>query len=233
MVLTEYRNIFKGVPKNKLSKQEKRLVDACASGKEDFTDDEFETLKEVAVRYKSVKDIEADEILDNVDEIVKTIKTEEDLIALLDKEENYPELTINLHIGSEIYQTRFEVLPMTDSSKLQEIENQAGLFADFDAKERTIITKGNSNPNSLTREEKEVYENLIRQINEKSYKNSDNMILSFLANQLKIKDIPFNYEQNLKLWKKVNMNVRVMVFYRIQDMLGLTDVTSEELFPSS
>ena len=233
VLLSEYCSIFKAVPFDKLSKKEKRLADQCTSGRMDFSEKEMETLKNIAIRYQSVKDFKADEILDNVDEIVKTIKTEEDLIAILDKEESKQELIVNLRINGETYRTCFEVLPMRDSSKLQELENQAGLFADFDARERNLVTKGNNNPKSLTLEEKEVYENLVNKINEKSYANSDNMILVFLANQLKIKDIPFNYEQNLKLWSKVDLNVRVMVFYRVQDMLGLNDITPEELFPTS
>ena len=231
-LLKEYRGIFKVVPLKKLRKHEKSLVKRCLNGEQNFTDEELEILRRVAVKYQSAKDIEAEEILDNVDAVIKTIKTEKDLINLLNKEEKGQELLVNLPIYDETYQICFEVLPIRDSSKLQEMEAHAQLFSDFSLKDRNIFQKGENNPEQLTDEEKEVYQTLLEKINDKAFTNSEELIMSVLCNQLKIKDIPFNYEQNKALWEKVQINIKTAVFLRVQDMLGLGDFDLKDLFPT-
>ena len=232
-LLMEYQGIFKVVPLKRLPEYKRELVQRCLDGETNFSNKEMETLKKVAVQYQSAKDIEAEEILDNVDAVVKTIKTEKDLIALLEKEEEGQELLVNLPVYDETYRICFEVLPICDSSKLQEMEVHAQLFSDFSLKDRNIFQKGESNPKQLTKEEKEVYQTLLKKINDKAFVNSEELIISVLCNQLKIKGIPFNYEQNKELWKKVQVNVKTAIFFKVQDMLGLGDFDLKELFPSS
>ncbi len=231
-LLKEYRGIFKVVPLKKLTKRQKKLVRRCLDGDENFTDEELEVLRRLAVKYQSAKDIEAEEILDNVDAVVKTIKTEKDLIELLNKEEKGQELLVNLPVYGETYQICFEVLQIRDSSKLQEMEAHAQLFSDFSLKDRNIFQKGENNPEQLSEEEKEVYQTLLEKINDKAFTNSEELIMSVLCNQLKIKGIPFNYEQNKALWEKVQVNIKTAVFLRVQNMLGLGDFDLEDLFPT-
>ncbi len=232
-LLMEYQGIFKVVPLKRLPEHKRELVQRCLDGETNFSNKEMETLKKVAVQYQSAKDIEAEEILDSVDAVVKTIKTEKDLINLLNKEEKGQELLVNLPVYDETYQICFEVLPIRDSSKLQEMEAHAQLFSDFSLKDRNIFQKGENNPEQLTKEEKEVYQTLLEKINDKAFTNSEELIMNILCNQLKIKDIPFNYEQNRALWEKVQINVKTAVFLRVQNMLGLNDFNMEDLFPAT
>ena len=232
-LLMEYQGIFKVVPLKRLPEHKRKLVQRCLDGETNFSNKEMETLKQVAVQYQSAKDIEAEEILDNVDAVVKTIKTEKDLIALLEKEEEGQELLVNLPVYDETYQICFEVLPIRDSSKLQEIEAHAQLFNDFSLKDRNIYQKGENHPEQLTQEEREVYLTLLEKINDKAFVNSEKLIMTVLCNQLKIKDIPFNYEQNKALWEKVQINIKTAIFFRVQDMLGLGNFDMNDLFPAT
>ena len=230
--LHEYKKIFESIPLKKLSKKEKRLVKSCLDGNTDFTDDEMEILAEVVARYgEAVKESNATELLENQEKVIDTINTERELLDLLEKEQGHQELTVDLPFKCGKKRVTFEVLPINDSRALTTLEAHASIFDDFTVEEKNFFNKAQNNPDNLTKEELDVYNHLLKRLNDNALNNSEEMIIELLSHQLKIKGQDLNVETNRRIWGMMKFNVKMAIFLRIEDMLGLKDFDTNELFP--
>lgn len=231
--LQKYKEIFECVPLQKLSKNEKRLVKQVLSDKNDFTDKEWSTLEGVVSRYgEAVEKVDASTLLENQEKVIETIHTEHELLDLLEQEQSNHYLTVDLPLQSGKHRVTFEVLPISDSRALTTLESHASLFNDFTVEEKNLFNNGQNNPESLTQAETEVYEALVERLNNNALANSEEMIIELLSHQLKIKDTTsVNVETNKKIWSKMPFNVKMAIFLRVEDLLGLNDFDTEELFP--
>lgn len=228
----EYNKVFQNIPLKKLSKREKRLVRDCLDGKKDFTEDELEVLAGVVKRYgEIVEESEITELLENQQKVIDTINTEKELLDLLEKEQGHQELTVDLPFNTGKKRVTFEVLPINDSRALTTLESHASLFDDFTVEEKNFFNKAQNNPEKLTEDELDVYNHLLERLNNNALNNSEEMIIELLSHQLKIKGQALNVEMNRRIWDMMKFNVKMAVFIRVEDMLGLKDFDTSELFP--
>ena len=56
------------------------------------------------------------------------------------------------------------------------------------------------------------------------------MIIELLSHQLQIGE-QLDVETNRRIWERMPFNVKMAVFIRVEEMLGLKDFQTEELFP--
>lgn len=232
-VLNKYNEVFRSIPLDKLEYKKQVLVKDCLTGRKDFSDSEMDKLASVVRKYgQAVQDIEATEYLSNQEKVIDTIQTEKDLLDLLEKEQVEHELSVNLPTQSGTKLVTFEVLPITDSRALTTLEAHASLFDDFSMDERNFFQKAQQDPDSLSTEEREVYEHLLTRLNDNALANSEEMIVELLSHQLRIKGQELDLEVNRRIWKLMRFNVKMAIFMKVEEILGLKDFDTEDLFRS-
>lgn len=228
--LQKYKRVFESVPLQKLSKNEKRLVKQVLNDNNSFTEKEWGILEGVITRYgEAVEKVDSTTLIENQEKVIQTIQTEHDLLDLLEQEEAGQYLTVDLPFRDGKHRVTFEVLPISDSRALTTLESHASLFNDFTVEEKNLFNKGQQE--TLNEAEQEVYEQLMERLNNNALANSEEMIIELLSHQLKIKDTKLNVETNRKIWSLMKFNVKMAVFLRVEEMLGLNDFDTEELFP--
>lgn len=230
-LLEKYKTIFRNVPLSKLSKKAKRLVKSCLNDKTDFTDEEMAILASVVQKYgKAVQDSKVSDVLENQEKVISTINSEHELLDLLEKESSDQFLTVDLPLKDGKHRVTFQVLPITDSRAITTLETHANLFNDFSVEEKNIFNQGQNNLKDLSEAEIEVYNHLLERLNNNALANSEEMIIELLSHQLQIGDT-LDVETNKKIWIKMPFNIKMGVFMRVEEMLGLKDFDTKELFP--
>ena len=230
-LLEKYKSIFQNVPLNKLSKKAKRLVKDCLNDKTDFTDPEMDVLAGVVQKYgKAIHDSKVADVLENQEKVISTIKSEHELLDLLEKESCDQFLTVDLPLKDGKHRVVFKVLPITDSRAITTLETHANLFNDFSVEEKNIFNQGQNNLEDLSEVEKDVYNNLLKRLNDNALANSEEMIIELLSHQLQIGDT-LDVKTNKQIWNKMPFNIKMGVFMRVEEMLGLKDFDTKELFP--
>ena len=233
-LLDKYKETFEGVPIDKLSSVEKPLVHRCLNDDKDFTDNELAILKKVIEKYGGpVKDLNAKELLTNTDQLMSTIKTEQQLLDLVEKEKEGRDLKVNLPFRDGIHPVTFTVLPPTDSRAIQTMMTHTELFTDFNDKERKIYNKGQEDRSKLNKVEKEVYDNLVQRIMKKTNNDWESTINELLTYQLTIKGRELNREVNRKIWENMNIFVKTAICFKVKDILDFEGMDSEDLFPAA
>ena len=230
-LLEKYKTIFRNVPLDKLSKKAKRLVKSCLNDKTDFTDEEMDVLAGVVQKYgKAVQDSKVSDVLENQEKVISTINSEHELLDLLEKEVSDQFLTVDLPLKDGKHRVTFQVLPITDSRAITTLETHANLFNDFSVEEKNIFNQGQNNLKDLSEAEMDIYNHLLERLNNNALANSEEMIIGLLSHQLQIGDT-LDVETNKKIWCKMPFNIKMGVFMRVEEMLGLKDFDTRELFP--
>ena len=214
------------VPRDDLTKRESEILDKCIA-QEELTTVEIKILKRVLNQYRNYID-QYEDVADGVDKAAKIIKTEQDLLNILDNPEN-KKLRVNLPFGGETYELNFNVAPLTDSRAVQNLQLQIDLFSDLSEKEKMIYSKG-STGKGMNREEQLVYEKLVKRVTEKAQVSQDEMVNKLLSSQLTLEGSDADIDTRLEFWKKFPFTVKMLTFMRVQDILGLSEVDQEALF---
>ena len=229
LTLQKYKEILKVVPQKKLSDKQKNLVRRVLSDDTDFSESEMDTLAKIVKRYgKAVKDSKASELLHNQETVIETIQTEHALLDLLEKEQSDQYLTVDIPLKDGKHRVKFKVLPISDSRALASLEVHANLFNDFTVQEKDLFNRGQQN--QLSEDELDVYQHLLDRLNDNALSNSETMIIELLSHQLQIGE-QLDVETNRRIWERMPFNVKMAVFIRVEEMLGLKDFQTEELFP--
>ena len=227
--LEKYKEVLPAVPQKKLSDKQKKLVERVFSDKNDFSESEMDTLAGIIKKYgKTVKDINASELIKNQESIIDTIQTEHALLDLLEKEQKDQYLTVDIPLKDGKHRVNFKVLPISDSRALTSLEAHTNLFNDFTIKEKDIFNRGQQS--NLSEDELDVYNHLLDRLNDNALSNSETMIIELLSHQLQIGNT-LDVETNRRIWERMPFNVKMAVFIRVEEMLGLKDFQTEELFP--
>ena len=74
---------------------------------------------------------------------------------------------------------------------------------------------------------------LNKQLEKRANENQEEMIITLLANQLKLPNSNASIEERKHFWVKFPFNAKVSIFMKLQEKLGLTEYSNEKLFPTS
>lgn len=223
--------IQKYVPEEDLTKAQIKLLQKCIN-KEDFTDKQFNDLKILLTKYRTLlKKLNPEEKVQSLDDTIKLIESEQAFLDLMDEEqEKY--LTVHLPIKDKIFEFEFEVLPIIDSRVIESIELQVDLFRDFSLEETaTYANASQKDPNERTESEQRIIDKMNQMLSEKLGKQKLKSVDNFLANQLKIKGSEASIEKRKEFWTRFPFNAKFTVFMAVQRRLGLTEVDNRTLFP--
>ena len=196
---------------------------------EELTTVEIKILKKVLNKYREYIKIYED-IGEGIESAVNLIRTEQDLLDILDNQSNHT-LKVNLPYQGKTYNMTFVIEPLNDSRAVSNLQLQLDLFADFNEREKLIYSKG-SNGQGLSREEKLVYDKLVKQVTENAQSSQDIMVNKLLSSQLHIDGSTATIEERQRFWEKFPFTPKMMIFMKVQDKLGLSEISQEELFPT-
>ena len=228
--VSEAEEILDFVPTEDLTKTQQKVLQKCVD-KEDFTDNQLAELKKVLQKYRgALQKISPRETLENYDDAVEILTTEEEFIALMQSDEQRY-LDVNLDINGKKIWITFEILPLNDSRVVEALELNIDLFRDYSADEINTYNKF-AKGEMITEEEASIIAEMNKKIMDKQSSKKINAMDNFLAYQLKIKDSESTVDERLKFWKYFPFNAKASIFLRVQDMLGMTEESNKKLFPN-
>lgn len=219
------------LPLEKLTAKEKEVVTKCINH-DNITDDEFKLLKKTLQKYrKAITKHKPSETIESVEKTIQIIETEQELLDLLDSPE-MKKLLVHLPVNGQIYEMEFEILPLDNSKAIKGIGMQLDLFKDFSNEEAQIYTKAQAGK-ELSIEEQNVLDEMNKEIAKRSNEQQEKIIITLLANQLKLPNSDTDLDGRKKFWEKFPFNAKVSIFMKLQEKLGLTEYSNEKLFPTS
>ena len=227
---TTFRKEAEQIPIERLPPDEQLVVLKCRQGEEP-TPDEFKKLKAVLVRYREhIQKYQPEKTIENAEQVVKIIKTEQELLDILDDPKRH-RLLLHLPLDGQIYEMDFEIKQLDDSRAIQSLQVHLDIFKDYTQEEAQLYAKAQGGAR-LTREEQHIVDKINRELNEKANEQQEEIILTFLANQLRLPDSSQDYEKRVEFWRKFPFNAKYSVWIQLQDRLGLTEEANEKLFPT-
>ena len=125
----------------------------------------------------------------------------------------------------------FEIKQLDDSRAIQSLQVHLDIFKDYTQEEAQLYSKAQTGA-KLTTEEQHIIDRINQELNEKANEQQDEIILTFLANQLRLPESSQDYEKRLEFWRKFPFNAKYSVWIQLQDRLGLTEESNEKLFPT-
>ncbi|MCR5026997.1 MAG: hypothetical protein K6A34_06120 [Methanobrevibacter sp.] len=234
LLKTQYLTECKQLPLDVLEEDEITIVEKCLN-QEELTDEELSYLKEVLYKYReAMKKLDVANVDESVETVRKHIKSEKELLALIDElEENYTlQMIYKLKNGEEVILDLI-VKPLTDSQAISEMQAHANLFKELNTSERVVWGKVMSGQQIFTDEERKLAEHIAEKYEEKEY-DMDYKIAGmreFLARQVEFENASFkSYNQKLKFWNKIEVMTVIDLYNKVRQMLHIDEEKTENLF---
>lgn len=226
---TTFKKEAEQIPIERLPSDEQLVLLKCIN-EEEPTAEEFKKLKEILVRYREyIQKYQPAKTVENAEQVVQIIKTEQELLDILDNP-NRRKLLVHLPVDGRIYEMDFEILQLEDSKAIRSLQVHLDLFKDYTEEEAKLYAKAQKGTR-LTREEQHIVDKITEELNDKANEQQDEIILTFLANQLRLPESTDNYEKRKEFWQKFPFNAKFSVWSQVQDRLGLNEEDNEKLFP--
>lgn len=231
---SQYFTECKQLPLDILEEDELVVVEKCLN-QEELTPDELTFLKKVLYRYReAMKKLDVANTEENVEKVRRHIKSEKELLALIDElEENYTlQMIYKLKNGEEVILDLI-VKPLTDSQAISEMQAHANLFKELNTNERVVWSKVMQGQTIYTEEEKKLAEHIAEKYEEKEY-DMDHKVAGmreFLARQVEFENTTLKtYNQKLKFWNRIEVTTVADLYNKVRQMLHIDEEKVENLF---
>ena len=216
------------LPQENLSDEEKTVVDKCINY-EELTEKEFKLLKKTLVKYrKYIEKYDVEETVESVEKTKKLILTEKDWLDIVDNTHNI--LKVNVPFNGDWYEMEFEVLPLVDSRVVSALQTHINVFKDYSTKELTLFKQAEQGK-EMTPEEQSIVDKMMKEINEKAGEDRIKSMNEFLAAQLKLPNSTEDINTRKEFWEKFPFVTKSSIMLKVEDRLGLSEVSNEQLFP--
>lgn len=219
------------LPYDILSEEDKRIIDKIRDGKaSELSDDEVSRIKQTRMEYDdTLKKYDANQIIESNKMLEEMIGTEQELLDFVYAETD-PIIKMNLPLKGGTKTFEFTVKPLEDSRAVQFLEQHIDIFRDISDEERKIYDKAN-NGGKLNSKEQEVLDHINKKISENQSKSTMENITSLLAAQIE-EPQSLSYEEKLEFWNRFNFILRVQLYSKVMEKLGLTQEFNDNLFPT-
>lgn len=219
------------LPLESLNQEELIVVNKCMA-RQELSDEEFTLLKQTLQKYReAITKYRPTETLEAMEETVKIIRTEKELLDILDDETN-KFLRVHLTYNGNIYEMDFEILPIDDSRIVDYMQMNIDIFKDYSKEETELFVKAQNNE-EITPEEQAIVEKMTIELNAIAGQEKSKMVDGFLASQLRLPESSQDYSERLLFWKKFPFLEKWAIVTKVEDRLGLVERSNEELFPVS
>ena len=234
LLSTQYLEEAKQIPLEILENDdEKGLITKCRMEAE-LSDDELEDLKQLLSKYRgALNKVNPAEIEENVTKTRRIIRSEKELLKLIDNQENYKLQMIYILPDGEEVILDLRVSPLTDSQAINEMQAHLDLFKELNTDERIVWSKAMSGQQIVTPEEKKLAEHVIKKYEETEYDmeaKADKM-REFLARQVEFSETTLeSYNQKLKFWNQIRIETIIDLYNKVRQILQLNEMKTEDLF---
>ena len=210
-----------------LSDYETKLLNKCINHNP-IDDVEFRDLKKLLNDYRPyLEKYKPGETLEAVDKTKRIIQTEQDFLDLVDNTHN--ELHINIPFQGELYPVDLEVLPLDDSRMIKTLSNHVDLFKGLEPDDIVLFNEAQQGK-ELDDKEQAIVDKLTREIEERASESRIESTNELLASQTRIKGSDADYNTRLRFWEKFNFAAKFAISFRVEEILGLNDNVTEQLF---
>ena len=210
-----------------LSNYETKLLNKCINHNP-INDDEFRDLKKLLNDYRPyLEKYKPGETLEAVDKTKRIIQTEQDFLDLVDNTNN--ELHINIPFQGELYPVDLEVLPLDDSRMVKQLSRHVDLFKGLEPEDIILFNEAQQGK-ELDDKEQAIVDKLTREIEERASESRIEEANELLASQTRIKGSDADYNTRLRFWEKFNFAAKFAISFRVEEILGLNDNVTEQLF---
>ena len=210
-----------------LSDYETKLLNKCINHNP-INDDEFRDLKKLLNDYRPyLEKYKPGETLEAVDKTKRIIQTEQDFLDLVDNANN--ELHINIPFQGELYPVDLEVLPLDDSRMVKQLSRHVDLFKGLEPEDIILFNEAQQGK-ELDDKEQAIVDKLTREIEERASESKIEETNELLASQTRIKGSDADYNTRLRFWEKFNFAAKFAISFRVEEILGLNDNVTEQLF---
>ena len=234
LLSTQYLEEAKQIPLEILeNNEEKGLISKCRMESE-LSDEELNDLKQLLAKYRgALNKVNPAEIEENVTKTRRIIRSEKELLKLIDNQENYKLQMIYILPNGEEVILDLRVSPLTDSQAINEMQAHLDLFKELNTDERIVWSKAMSGQQIVTPEEKKLAEHVIHKYEETEYNmeaKADKM-REFLARQVEFSETDFRtYKQKLNFWNKIRIETIIDLYNKVRQILQLNEIKTEDLF---
>ena len=216
------------LPYDVLTSEEQRIIDKVRNG-EELSQEEIDLIKQTRKEYEEpLKKYDANNIIESNKMLEKSIATEQDLLDFVYGEYD---MTIKMNLpfkdGTKLF--TFTVKPLDDSRAVDFLEQHIDIFRDLSDEERKIYDK-NTNGETLNPVEEKVLKHINEQISENQSKSQMENITKILSYQLE-EPKSLSFEEKKQFWNNFPFLMRVQLYSKVMEKLGLTQSFNDELFP--
>ncbi len=216
------------LPYDVLTSEEQRIIDKVRNG-EELSQEEIDLIKQTRKEYEEpLKKYDANNIIESNKMLEKSIATEQDLLDFVYGEYD---MTIKMNLpfkdGTKLF--TFTVKPLDDSRAVDFLEQHIDIFRDLSDEERKIYDK-NTNGEALNPVEEKVLKHINEQISENQSKSQMENITKILSYQLE-EPKSLSFEEKKQFWNNFPFLMRVQLYSKVMEKLGLTQSFNDELFP--
>ena len=230
LLKTQFPKEAEEIPQEHLTDDEKYVVNKCINH-EEFTDEEFTLLKRTLQKYrKTIRKYKPSETIDAVNQLEEMILTEEDWLNIVD-DKSTRMLRVNVPYNGKWYPMEFEILPLDDSRVVSTLQTHIELFNDY-SKEDLKVWKKAQDGQVVSPEEKQIVERINKEIEDKQSEDRITSMNNFLAAQLRLPNSTSDIDVRVEFWKKFPFITKSAIMIRVENRLGLDDVSDEKLFPT-
>lgn len=229
LLRTQFPRECEELPFDALDFEEKIVVKKCMEHKE-LDDEEFSLLKKTLQKYrKYVNKYKPSETVEAMEKTVQIINTEQELLDILDDETN-KFLKVHLTYEGNVYELEFEILPVDDSRIVDYMQMNIDLFKDYSPEERSLFLKSQEGE-ALTPEEQAVVDDMSKRLGEIAGREKSRLTEGFLASQLRLPNSSQDYAKREEFWRKFPFLEKWAIVQKVEERLGLTEKSNEQLFP--
>ena len=219
----------KTLPYDVYNNEKKKIIDKVRAN-EELSQEEIDLIKQTRKTYEEpLKKYDANNIIESNKMLEKTIATEQDLLDFVYGEHDMS-IKMNLPFKSGTKQFTFTVKPLEDIRAVDFLEQHIDIFRDLSDEERKIYDK-NNNGEALNPLEEKVLKHINEQIAENQSRSQMENITKLLATQLE-EPTRLDFEGKKEFWSNFPFLMRVQLYSKVMEKLGLTQSFNDELFPT-
>ena len=222
-------NEVETLPYDVLTKEEQRIIDKVRDG-EELSQEEVDLIKRTRKEYEEpLKKYDANNIIESNKMLERTIATEQDLLDFVYGEYDMSiKMNLPFKTGTKLF--TFNVKPLDDSRAVDFLEQHIDIFRDLSDEERKIYDK-NTKGEELNPVEEKVLQHINEQISQNQSKSQMENITKLLATQVE-EPTQLSFEEKKQFWNNFPFLMRVQLYSRVMEKLGLTQSFNDELFPT-
>ena len=217
------------IPKEALNLGDATIIDKTIK-KEQLTPDELTRLKELLDQYRpALTKLQPEDTLENLKDNIEIVEDEKEFLRLVSEYDTVQTIPFNYKLQGKTIHMTFDVLPITDSISVGQFAENLAFFKDFTEEETRVYDKIQEGQ-TLSREEMIIQNSLNKKIEKATQENQKEIIVEFLAMQLRFHNKNTSYEEMKEVFNHMHYGYLALLFNKVQEISNLGDVQVENVF---